>query len=286
MRAVDKIRRSIKLSKYRIFFTRDDLARFGDRSTITRSLHVLVTTGELTKLYPGAYVRTDEFQKNYRLQYLAKNPPKSVRTSANILDKALNSALASKVREMMSASKVGTIFDVKDFSMLAHRRKIKSLLDAFVEAGEMFCPSEGLYCSWVFSRFGKSAPAIEDFIQGYMNKTGETVVEDGCCSANAFHFTTQFPGCIRFLTSGQHRTLINGKEKVYLTHGENWMLFEPYSKCGRMVRAINFMNKGSWNPDIDRIRFELTQAELKHLFDECDQFPIHIKTVINEAYNG
>ena len=189
----------------------------------------------------------------------------------------------------MANSESGTILSTDDFSSLTSAGKAKDLLDKLVEAGEKFCPCEGLYCSWIFSRFGKSAPTIEDFIRGYMEKTGETVVEDGCCSANAFHFTTQFPTRIHFLTSGRSRTLMKGREDIPLTHGEDWMFFEPDTQCGRMVRAINFMSQwpcGFDFDDIDWVRLGLSQSELEHLCNESVRFPMHIQTVIKDAYNG
>lgn len=288
MRAVDKIRRSINQSKYRTFFTREELARFGDSSTITRSLQVLVKNGEVTKLYPGTYALTDEYNKNFRLQYLTKNQSKALRKLVNIHGKTLNSSLASKIREVVKKNKPGTFFDVEDFSDLASPRNIKILLDTLVEAHEMFCPCRGMYCAWIYSRFGKSAPTIEDFIRGYVEKTGETVVEDGCFSANAFHFTTQFPVRIHFLTSGRSRILMKGKEDIPLTHGEDWIFFEPNTQCGRMVRAIDFMSKwpcGFDFDDIDRVRFGLSKSELEHLSNACGQFPSHIRKVIMEACN-
>lgn len=285
MKALERMKRSLKL-KNKSVFTRSDFEKFGDKSNVTRCLKTLVQDGTLMRLYHGSYALRERFERGALLQKLAINPPTARDRAQKLPRQEQRARLIESMKSQIASAPVGTFHVADDFAVPYGKRLARQSLEMLVSDEVLFRVCDGMYCSYVVDSLGIAPPTLKEFVDGYVRKTGETVVEDGSCAANAFHFTTQFPCQLHFLTSGVSTTLLRDWEEVSLLHADEWLLFEPHSICGDIVRAINYMLKWQSEIDMNCIKNSLAREEIAHLYELRLKFPQHIRSILEEAYNG
>lgn len=167
----------------------------------------------------------------------------------------------------------GAPIKAKELLHLGERASIDQALSRLVRRGQLIRAGRGLYTHPVASRFGQRAPTPENFVRELSARTGETVAPNGASSANLLGLSTQNPSELVYLTSGRSRSFLLGKQKVELRHAPPWMLQQPASQAGHIVRALAWMGKEQAPEFVGRLRRQLKKTDRTELLSMRAQVP-------------
>ena len=150
-------------------------------------------------------------------------------------------ACSSAHHEFAALLPEGTPVAAKSLLHLGNRAAVDQALSRLAQRGQLIRAGRGVYFLPVMSRFGASAPSVEQAVRALAAQRGEVIVPSGAAAANSLGFTTQVPIRSVYLTSGRTRQLTLGKQAVELRHAPRWQLALPHGPAGQAVRALAWL---------------------------------------------
>jgi hypothetical protein len=180
----------------------------------------------------------------------------------------------------------GTPVAAKSLLHLGNRAAVDQALSRLAERGRLIRAERGVYLLPVASRFGTSAPSIEQAVEALAAQRGEVIVSSGAVAANSLGLTTQVPVRSVYLTSGRTRKMNLGKQTVELRHAPRWQLAMPHRPAGLAVRALAWLGPEKADAALKTLKRKLPPAAFSELVAAAPQLPTWLARSVGKAAHG
>ncbi len=169
---------------------------------------------------------------------------------------------------------------------LGTRAGVDKALARLAMRGALIRVGRGVYFRPHTSRFGTSAPPVEQAVRSLALQRGEIIVSTGAEAANSLGLSTQVPVQSIFLTSGRTRTLHFGKQAVELRHAPRWQLSLAARPAGEVMRAIAWIGPAEAEGALRRIKSKLPPGTMNELLAATPGFPSWLAHAVLQAAHG
>ena len=181
--------------------------------------------------------------------------------------------LTEQILEFAAPLPEGTPVAAKSLLHLGNRVAVDQALSRLAQRGQLIRAGRGVYLLPVMSRFGASAPSVEQAVKALAAQRGEVIVPSGSASANSLGLTAQVPIRSVYLTSGRTRQLTVGKRAVELRHAPCWQLALPHGAAGQAVRALAWLGPEKVEAALAELKRKLPPAVFNELVAVAPQLP-------------
>lgn len=158
----------------------------------------------------------------------------------NYFSDTMTETLSEQILSAFGALTEGEPLSAKALLHLGSRAAVDQTLARLTRRGQIIRLARGQYVRPVQTRFGQRSPDVEKTVQALATSLGETITVNGATAANRLGLSVQVPIRPVYLTSGRSRTLNFGKQAVELKHAPPWLLLEPRSPVGDLLRAAQW----------------------------------------------
>jgi len=193
--------------------------------------------------------------------------------------------LTEKILAHTAGLQEGTSISAKNLLHLGNRAAVDQALSRLVKRGQLIRAGRGIYLRPVVSRFGTSAPSVEQTVEALAHQRGEVIVPSGAAAANRLGLTTQVPVQSIYLTSGRTRQIHLGKQVVKFRHAPRWQLALAHRPAGEVVRALAWLGPDKAEDALTTLKKKLPTTTFNELVSAAAQLPTWLaRSVVRVAY--
>lgn len=179
-------------------------------------------------------------------------------------------SISKSLQNQIASSSQGWVFCANDFDNVGTEVNVDTILHRLAKKGLIRRLGYGLYDKPITSNLlGPLSPSIQDIINAYARKLGQTFVLDPLNAANVLGVTTQVPARLTYLTDGKSRVISVCGVDIYFIHAAPKIIAGAKSPVGIFIQALRYFGPRGAPDDV-----------LKHLADRIKKSDLGILNIV------
>jgi hypothetical protein len=173
-------------------------------------------------------------------------------------------SVSQSLQNKIASSSKGWVFSANDFVDIGTDINVDTILHRMAKNGIIRRLGYGLYDNPKTSDLlGPLSPTIQDIINAYARKLGQTFVLDPLNAANALGVTTQVPSKLTYLTDGKSRVINVCALDIHFVHAAPKVIAGAKSPVGIFIQALRYFgSRGAPDAVLQQLAGRIKKSDL------------------------